>query len=548
VWFEYFGKVEAYATADKTTDPSASSAAPAASLVGLGHADRYARELWTHYRGGEACHGTSDCPANAERIGTDQPVAQRCVTNPRLTEPDLTCKRPGSCICSSMDADFEAYTAGDLKPSKPTVTRYSPVPYLYCPDNRVNDLSWCSAFDAGESFQEVIDNYRQAWLNSYPEAYFRNYRSAGPARGYSQASVIDAVKIYQHLFFRYNYEGAAFQMSQGALGFSDQLLASADTLNWLGEIIATPDVGSYRLDTASNTYQKTSDALDAPGASVSLAPGLGYYMWSEYQDGLNGFFRLERAGTFLDKVLAIQALAKRDWGLNFTLDERYYINFYDLFDTEVVDLFGGLILREPKSYAPRISFDQNNDAQLTYLSHYRTGDRGNNADTYPGAAVDGVDSEVLRDTAAIEALSAFPVYYDTSFEQRLLVFKLGGGDGYTIAPTRADGTPTCGHGDPGCAAPDYIIYESDRLHTAYVAVKVASTDAAETPEQQLGFQFLLKLDALQTESRGISALPTPTEAQTVRAQALQAQIQREESFLEYLIELERTFGISSSLF
>ena len=51
--------------------------------------------------------------------------------------------------------------------------------------------------------------------------------------------------------------------------------------------------------------------------------------------GQNGFFRLERAGTFLDKLLAIEAIARRDWGLSYTVDERYYINFYDLFDDEV---------------------------------------------------------------------------------------------------------------------------------------------------------------------------------------------------------------------
>ena len=100
----------------------------------------------------------------------------------------------------------------------------------YCHDNRVNDLSWCTQSDAGESFQEVVDHYRLGWLQRYPQVYFRNYRAAGPARGYSQNSVVDAVKIYQHLFFRYNYEGAAFRNSTGPLGYHDQLFASADVI------------------------------------------------------------------------------------------------------------------------------------------------------------------------------------------------------------------------------------------------------------------------------------------------------------------------------
>ena len=120
------------------------------------------------------------------------------------------------------------------------------------------------------------------------------------------------MKIYQHLFFRYNYEGAAFQQSQGPLGYTDQLLASADVFNWLGEIIGSPDVGSYTLDPDSNRFRQMSTEPDMRGADLSLSPGQGFYLWSAYQEGLNGFSRLERAGTFLDKVLAIEAIARRD--------------------------------------------------------------------------------------------------------------------------------------------------------------------------------------------------------------------------------------------
>ena len=38
---------------------------------------------------------------------------------------------------------------------------------------------------------------------------------------------------------------------------------------------------------------------------------------------------MERAGVFWDKLIALQALTIRDWGLSFTIDERYFINYYD---------------------------------------------------------------------------------------------------------------------------------------------------------------------------------------------------------------------------
>jgi hypothetical protein len=285
-----------------------------------------------------------------------QPIAQRCVNNPRAPNTTGNCA-DGGCICSNFNDDFDAYARGLAyrEPSDPL--SYSPVEYMYCHDNRQVDLSWCTTFDAGESFLEVIDHYRLGWLQRYPQLYYRNFRLSGPRRGSSLSTVVDAVNIYQHLFFRRNYEGEAFVNSRQPLGYIDQLLASADALNWLAEIIALPDVGSYVYDGAENVYRKVSGQLDVPGSDLSLAPGQGFHLWSAYQEGERGFYRLERSGTFLDKLLAIEAISQRDWGLSFTIDERYYVNFYDVFDYEVIDLFGGLILRDPAAYAPRATFD-----------------------------------------------------------------------------------------------------------------------------------------------------------------------------------------------
>jgi len=263
---------------------------------------------------------------------------------------------------------------------------------------------------------------------------------------------------------------------------------------------------------------------------------------------LNGFFRLERAGTFLDKILAIQALTKRDWGFQYQVDEFFYVNFYDFFEQEIVDLFGGLISRNPRQYAPR--YNASSEAPVEYISAFRNfGTRAKNQDrTYPAPAIDGTDSETLRDFATISALSEFPVFYDTSFEQRLLVYKLGGGDGYKIPETRRDGTPTCAFGTENCTSPDYIVYESDRLHTSYVAVVIDPGVSALDNEQQVAFQLLLRLTNRQTEIRRLNETANRDDAQERELARLQESLQRDESFLEYLIELERQLGISSYFF
>ncbi|HKU43401.1 MAG TPA: zinc-dependent metalloprotease, partial [Polyangiales bacterium] len=546
--YAYFNKVEAYQTGDPTSDPSLGDpdSLPIA-FDSLERPDLYRRSLWSYYRGGEACQTEADCPARAGRnVTAFQAISQRCVLNPRLP-PASSCSEPGHCVCSNFFDDFDAYQAGQAYRGRTEAPRFAPVKYLYCHDNRVGDLSWCSTSDAGESFQEVIEHYRRSWRERYPRAYFRNFRAAGPAKGSSYDTVVEAVKIYQHMFFRQSFEGQEYQRSVAPLGYLDQLFAASATLDWLTEIIGAPDVGSYKLDAKDNVYRQISTEPGAPGSDLDLDVGEGFYLWSQYQTGQNGFFRLERAGTFLDKLLAIQAITKRDWGLQYQVDEFYYVNFFDVFQKEVIDLFGGLIMRNPRQYAPRVI-----DGKLTYLSSFRMNDeefdRGNTDTTYPQPAVDGTDTEVLRDIATIEALSEFPVYYDTSFEQRLLVFKLGSGDGYTIPATRKDGTPTCKYGDANCAKPDYIVYDSDRLHTSYVAVVVDPEETGKIDEQQVAYQLLLKLTQRQNRMRDLRAQADRTTDEQDELSRLARDLERDESFLEYLIELERALGISSYFF
>jgi hypothetical protein len=546
VYFEYFDKVEAYQTPNPTASPDApADGSGPLSLQGMERPDLHRRELWTYYRGGESCQSSQDCPFSAGRESTIyQPLTQRCVANPRLSPGGRAeCSKTGACVCSNFYDDFDNYAAGGT--SRP---EYAPVKYLYCHDNRVSDLSWCTRSDAGESYSEVVEHYRRGWRERYPRQYFRQYSASGPQKGASYGDVVEAVKIYQHMFFRLSYEGAAYQNNPLPLGFSDQLKASAAAFDWLTEIIGAPDVGSYQLDTSGkqDVYRLVSHTLDA--GDVQLPVGQGLYLWSEYQTGLNGFFRLERAGTFLDKILAIQALTKRDWGFQYQVDEFFYVNFYDFFEQEIVDLFGGLISRNPRQYAPRYNADA--DGQLEYISAFRNfGTRTTNQDvTYPAPAIDGADSETLRDFATISALSEFPVFYDTSFEQRLLVFKLGSGDGYKIPETRRDGTPTCQYLAEGCTSPDYIVYESDRLHTSYVAVTIDAGETNIEDEQQVAFQLLRRLTDRQTNIRSLTENQSRSQAQNEELERLTQSLQRDESFLEYLIELERQLGISSYFF
>ena len=543
----------------------------------LRRSDVTPRVWFRSYAGGDACRVDGDCPASAESSALgDQPITQRCVRNTREVPLQLPCAGATACVCSSFDADFQDYVDGaayDSDEDGDGEPDFTPVRYLFCADERTDDISWCTRYDAGESFQESIDHARRSWLESYGPTYYRRFRRGGARSGGATGAIIDAAKIYQHLFFRLNFE-PGFRSNSGPLGLEDQFYASVDAMNWFTELVNLPDVGSYALDPDTQTYARIASEPDAPGADFSLLPGQGFGVYTEFQEGYFGFFRPERAGVLVDKFVALEALAQRDWGLSFDPDERYFINFFDLFPVEMTELFGGLVIDDPRWFAPRVSFDAG-EPVIENLSWYRgtvLGDcspstgtallcRASQEVTYPTPPLEGTSNLLLRSWAAILALSQFPVFFDTTFEQRLQIFRVGSGVGFTIPNVQQDSSTTCALGAAvpgsahvvvdavpmdGCDTPedaDYVIFDSRRLRVRYVAVKVRPLTSYNLEEEQLGFQLLLRAIEAQERVIALEAMGPSTELTRAR-QALEA----EESFLQYLIDLQGRYGISNTFF
>jgi hypothetical protein len=132
------------------------------------------------------------------------------------------------------------------------------------------------------------------------------------------------------------------------------------------------------------------------------------------------------------------------------------------------------------------------------------------------------------------------------------VFKLGTGDGFQLPATGPTGAPLCSYNvelQPGhvtgCEDPDYAVFESDRLHQSFIAVKVRARLEYNLPEEQLGYRFLTELIDRQEEVQRLRALPSPTPAQLAQLRELERQLNAGESFLEYLIDVQREYGISA---
>jgi hypothetical protein len=516
--------------------------------------DRAKTVFWQYYSGGEVCRidrpgalkeedrgaHDEDCPyaKGSYLLASDQVITQTCGLNPRNPS-----SKKG--VCRSFDEDFEVYVRKQEK--KERKVDYYPRVYKFCNHKRLHDLSWCSLDDQGASFREVVLNFREAYHRNYIFENFRRHRyNWRPKPPFGIFWTLG--KIFQHLFYRMRYE-KKFRLEEGGFGYLDQYMAAVDTVNFFAEIIAQPDIGRYRLDRRERVYFKVSSG----SYDIDLGLGLGKYLWSAYQEGLNGIFRLARRGVYLDKVYALLALSMRDWGLEYTSDERYYVNFYDLFPVEMVQLFGGLILDDPWYYGPRVKLEDSKPV-LIYMDFWR-GECSLYGVLKPcrtemlGAyskyeAIGDVSNMLLRTWASILSLAEFPIYTDPAFEDQLFIFVEGSGDGFDIPEGLDEGR-------------DFVRYTSGITGKTYVAMRAKPKDPFdyEAP-QELAITFVMVAKAKERKElleeyrlhweRG--TLPQGIRSREELRQAidtLKRTLSQMESFFNFLIRLEKLYGVAS---
>ncbi len=301
-----------------------------------------------YYNGGEVCETDADCPysTSGSHAGDLMPtnmssgLTQTCVPNPRASGLGN--------ICSNFDTDLATMAASSPTPA------WAPVDYMYCTDERAagggtapGTLGVCNRFDEGDSYREIVRNISEAYDRMYLWRNFRRYRRTFDFGGYIFSRLIGRhfvilQNIYQNLMFNYSSD-PEFRNDTGPFGFQDQFLATADILNFYAKVFASPDVGAYRWNEGWQRYQRSSVDPDLPGAQLRVPMGLGKYFGSIYQSGLSGISRIERIGTFYDKLFTMQLLARRGYQTSYTRDVPFFVNFYDVFPLEMQHLFGGFI-------------------------------------------------------------------------------------------------------------------------------------------------------------------------------------------------------------
>ncbi|MDD9947351.1 MAG: zinc-dependent metalloprotease [Myxococcales bacterium] len=523
------------------------------------------RDTYKWYLGGEVCERDSDCPfsESGDHAGEllesnlDMGLTQRCVQNPATDSARL---------CSSFDEDVvdAAESGADV----------APLTYRFCSDTRANrTLAWCNRFDEGDSYREIVRNVAESYERSYIFTSFRRYRRNFTIQSY-RGSLIDRrlsilQNIYNSLVYKYVLQ-PEFRQEVGRYGFYDQFLATTDVLNFYGSVLAQPSVGGYVYNQPTQSYRLFYRDPDADDADLSVPVGLGRYYNSDYQAGLSGIERLERIGSFIDKVYVMQMMTFRGLASNYTADVSFFTNFYDLFPNEMQQIFSGLIRGFPTAYMPRLvcpdEEDECRDPRLVYMDFYR-GDcsqadtcRPNPVEsTYSGLPVlDGGTSLSLQIYASLYALSEFPIYFDSTFQNQLFICIEGNGDCFEPAPNDVEGE-------------DYVRYTSDFYRRNFLAFQVEPKE--NVGEQiSIGFEMvteaknvalqlrmldkvvngddrnsldnLSEADLAQLDAVGYQISTDPQE-RVLEFERVRRRLSRLESFFNQMIEFQRRFGITA---
>ncbi len=523
-----------------------------------------------YYDGGQSCSTDSDCPYASDgshageltEANRASGLTQRCVPNT---------SRPGRNVCSSFESDSTELRA--RVDAGAASREWVPIYYRYCEDYRAGTrtLGWCNTFDEGDSYREMVRNAAESYDRLYIFRAFRRYRRLF---GYNYADgvlrfLFPIINLQQDLTYRY-VSDPSFRDTEGPFGFYDQFLASADGLNFFAQILGAPNVGSYYWNSGYQFYE--SDDLNpyTPGAHLSMPIGLGRFSYSLYQSGLTGFERVERQGAIIDKIYTILLMSTRGLSPFYGTDAAFYTNLYDLFPMEMGQLFRGMIGDQPAQYMPRVvcgggTFPDCRNPRLVYMDFYRgdcstpgsTTCRPNPADvTYRDMNVISTDSILLQSYAAMFGLSEIPVYYDTDFQTQMFMCVEGRGDCVTPPASAVEGV-------------DYVRHTSNRYFQSYLAWQLSPRTGA-AGQQSMAFALITEAhrDAviLQTfrEYRGdfggtpwteanitdrpafdALGVPIPTnEVVSREINRLDSRIQGLESFFNYLIQLERQFGIT----
>jgi len=265
------------------------------------------------------------------------------------------------------------------------------VPYRFCSDEYEGATLSCAAYDAGMDPVEIVQDAAHRYRNYY---FFRAFKrdQAGWDGWTYEWTLYDRyfrhmLNMYQHWAF-YQFDRADTWQAwrdddpsyygienvswfEARDGGGPLTLATQAGLNFLTEVLATPQPGAFAYDTDNDLYfrfssefwpdcpagvsEKDDPTVDCVDLNVSL--GEGRFSYTSY-DVESGYYFYERplwVGAFTDKVVALEMLANPEvsfLGVDTSEDVQAYALGYFLFFPELLaKISGGIVADQVRHFA-----------------------------------------------------------------------------------------------------------------------------------------------------------------------------------------------------
>ena len=274
-----------------------------------------------------------------------------------------------STIPIMFNGDIEAIYDRALVPESEVGERVL-VPFHNCSDYYRGSRTECNVFDSGADFLEIYQDILDSWDGYYYMRFFRRDRAGFGLWLYPviqsayNYTMLPMTRLYQHWLIRASGRGTAWYASEW--GGDDATTAAFSAIDFLGNVVTKPTIGTYYFDEEENMFLNLDDELDyrAPfyfeieenidpaSDYLNVGADVGRYGFEQYRRnddeelGHWGFVEPEILSWFWAKWAAMMALVVPTVeiiGQDTSSDNTAFsIPIYLIFPEELTAFFGAL--------------------------------------------------------------------------------------------------------------------------------------------------------------------------------------------------------------
>lgn len=349
--------------------------------------------------------------------------------------------RPFASVAAEVNADYQALKDD---PATRRFVGHAIRPYKFCSDE-FNGNYDCKTWDEGANQQEIVESAIGMYKNYYYFNAFQRGRLGWSINSYRSRlrnryfpRFAEAFQFYY--FFGDYYKQVGLEYDVGY----DLLKASLEALNTLGEILQTPEPGTYCVRSNDLVYEQVTTQYsckpDAKTMTVDVLTGKPFYV--TFSDDY--YYQITRAGALYDKLEALIALTTSEANFfridEFASREQYSISYYRIFKDEVLNLLDGVIRNDVSTYGAAVMPGADTTMGLQPVQVVDTQNYG--AANYRGVQVlpDNTPriktpvNRTLRDYAILLSLINLNSAWDSTLDsgEFLRISQVGSGDDITV--------------------------------------------------------------------------------------------------------------------